>query len=214
MKQLGGYLLGFVSFFLFLYISEYGYAYFLQKDMNLEKNIILESEYNSLKNEYQALLQEKIEEMSMISKVVLRDIYQFYDEITILKGKDNQVEIGDIVYNEQGYIGVIKETRPNSSKVELLTNKNTKLSVKVQNSYGIFVREGSDFYIKNMTSKEEIQQDSLVVTSEFSGIIGGIPVAKVESVVKNSVEQVLKVTPVVDFEHLNYVKIGKKVTYE
>jgi len=182
--------------------------------MNLEKNIILESEYNSLKNEYQALLQEKIEEMSMISKVVLRDIYQFYDEITILKGKDNQVEIGDIVYNEQGYIGVIKETRPNSSKVELLTNKNTKLSVKVQNSYGIFVREGSDFYIKNMTSKEEIQQDSLVVTSEFSGIIGGIPVAKVESVVKNSVEQVLKVTPVVDFEHLNYVKIGKKVTYE
>ncbi len=217
MKQILTLILSVTLLFLTSYGSEIVYSYLL-KDNNLEEKTVLELDYNNLKTEYENLLRQnelwKERQDMVTSKVILRDVFYFFDEITILKGKNEGVNNGDIVYNESGFIGTIKNVKNHSSIVELLGNQNTKLSVKIQNSYGILQREGKKIIVKNITSKEEIKEGSLVVTSAFAGTIGDIPVATVQSIQNDGIEQILVVTPVVDFENLNYVMIGKKVSYD
>jgi len=217
MKQILTLILSVTLLFLTSYGSEIVYSYLL-KDNNLEEKTVLELDYNNLKTEYENLLRQnelwKERQDMVTSKVILRDVFYFFDEITILKGKNEGVNNGDIVYNESGFIGTIKNVKNHSSIVELLGNQNTKLSVKIQNSYGILQREWKKIIVKNITSKEEIKEGSLVVTSAFAGTIGDIPVATVQSIQNDGIEQILVVTPVVDFENLNYVMIGKKVSYD
>ena len=71
------------------------------------------------------------------SKVMLQNIYDFYNKITINKGTNSNIEKGQAVINEKGLIGIINKVSNNSSEVNLITNPNTSISVKVNISYGI-----------------------------------------------------------------------------
>lgn len=202
-----------------IYGSEFIYSYWIKKDNNLESEIILKEEYENLKKEQEELLnfyniweENKIE--GTVSKVVLRDPYTFFDKITILKGKEENVEIGDAVLNELGYIGQVVFVGNHYAEVELFTSANSKLSVKINNSYGILTKEKEGLVVKNITSKEEIKEGDQITTSSFSRIPENIPVAIVEEVRLSSVEQTLKVKPIVSIKDLNYVVIRKGVTYE
>lgn len=210
----------FVLFLLFFfYGSDIFYSILILKDNNLNENTVTLNEYQALKKEYDTLLEQNDlftteEENKMISKVILRNPLEFFDTITILKGKEENVEVGDIVYNEIGYIGQVKKVFNHSSEVELIFHKNTTLSVKINNSYGILQRENEKLVVKNITSKEEFKEGDIVVTSDFSNIPGNIPVAKVVSVSKLSVEQVLEVTPLVSLKDINYVLLKRKINYD
>ena len=70
------------------------------------------------------------------SKVIFRNIYEFYNKITITKG-ENEITPGSAVVNNEGLIGIIDKSYKNYSEVQLLTNDNINLSVKINNSYGI-----------------------------------------------------------------------------
>lgn len=218
MKKISIFLISFLLLFLVGYVSELFYSCVLKTENNLEKKIVLEIDYNNLKKEYDELLRQselwKEKQDFITSKVVLRDIYSFFEEVTILKGKNEGIHVGDIVYNEMGYIGSVKSVKDHSSIVELLESPNTKLSVKIQNSYGILELVGKELRVKNITSKEELLEGSTVVTSSFNGGIEGLPVATVKQIQNDGIEQTLVVDPVVDFSNLNYVMIGKKVSYD
>lgn len=210
-----------VFFFLLLiglFGSEVLYSFVINTDFNLEKSVVLSSEYLSLKKQYEEL-NSKVELFledtdKVISKVVLRDPFFFFERFTLLKGKEEGIEIGDVVYNEEGYIGKVKSLKSHSCEVELLTNKNTKLSVRIHNSYGILEKENGDLVINHITSKEEFLEGDLVYTSSFDHQPGDILVAKVTKVIQNDLSQKLVVTPIVSFDHLNYVFIKKQVNYE
>lgn len=212
-------------FILFLILSvfffgkEIFYNYLLKRDEVLETKVILESDYENLKKEYDMLL-EKVDlfdlspQDTILSKVILKDPYYFFDTITILKGSEDDVEEGDIVYNEIGYIGKVKKVNLHSSEVELLTNRDSLISVQIKNSYGILKNDGANLVVKNITSKEELKEGDVVRTSSYSKIGVEIPIAVVEKVEVNMVEQILIVKPLVLVEDLNYVLIRKKVTNE
>jgi len=209
--------------FLLLLFSIYGsellYSYWIKKENNLEENILIKEEYDTLKKEYDELLnfyelweENKIE--GTVSKVILRDPYTFFDKITILKGSEEGINAGDVVLNEKGFIGEVIRTGHHFSEVELFTSRNSKLSVKIKNSYGILSKEQDELIVKNITSKEEIQNGDLVTTSNFSDLPPDIPIGIVEEVKASSIEQTLKIKPLISLNEINYVIIRKKVTYE
>jgi len=194
-------------------------SYFIQKDFNLENKIITETDYENLKNDYNELLEKMnlwtpLEENTITSKVILHDPYTFFDKITILKGKMDGIEVNDIVMDETSYIGKVKKVNEHSSEVELFTNSNIKLSVRILNSYGILEKEGLDLVVKNITSKEEIKEGEIVYTSKFSDIPLEIPLAKVKKINKTSIEQKLVIEPLIKIEKLNYVLIKKGNSYD
>ena len=146
MKKYTWYIVLFFVFLIFFYVKDYLYSFLLSRDDFLETTVVLESDYQNLKNDYDALVQtnelwDTTSDEFITTKVVLRDPYVFMDKITILKGSEQGITIGDVVINQDGYVGRIVSTWKNSSQVELLTNQNTELSVRIGNSYGILKRE-------------------------------------------------------------------------
>ena len=219
MKKYTWYIVLFFVFLVFFYVKDYLYSFLLSRDDFLETTVVLESDYQNLKNDYDALVQtnelwDTTSDEFITTKVVLRDSYVFMDKITILKGSEQGITIGDVVINQDGYVGKIVSTWKNSSQVELLTNQNTELSVRIGNSYGILKRENEELFVSDIISKETIEEGMTVYTSNYTDIPGDIVVGVVSEVKSNALEQVLKVTPSVDFQNLNYVFVRKKVVYD
>lgn len=219
MKKYSWYIILLLGFLLLFYTKDIIYSFLLTEDDFLETTVVLESDYQNLQNEYNALLEstslwDPTSNELVTTKVVIRDPDVFMDEITILKGSAQDIEIGDVVINQDGYIGKIVTTEKNSSQVELLTNKNTQLSVKIGNSYGILKRENEDLIVSDITSKEPIEEGMTVTTSTYTEIPGDIVVGTVNEVITKGLEQELKITPSVNFYDLNYVFVRHKVTYD
>ena len=68
--------------------------------------------------------------------------------------------------------------------------------------------------VKNIISKERIEEGAIIYTSVYSDIHLSIPVATVVSVKDSNVEQTLTVTPLIQLEDLNYVFVERPVTYD
>ncbi len=217
-KSIGYIVLAGILLFVFVFKDVFC-SYIIKKDFNLEKNIILDTDYQNLKQEYDELL--KVNNLNLpfvvegeISKVILHDPYIFFEEITILKGSKQGIKKDDVIVNELGYVGKVTNVLENTSQIKLLTSTNTLLSVKVKNSYGILKKEGEKLVISDIISKETIEKDTVVYTSSFTNVPGEIPVGKVTEVLSNNLEQKIVVEPFVDFNNLNYVVIRKSVSYE
>lgn len=209
-------------FFLFLFFflgKDWVYSLWIQKDFNLAKSIVLESDYQNLKQEYEALLEyHELEspflQEGITSKVILHDPYYFFEEITILKGSEEGITKGDAVLNEEGLVGIVSKVSKSSSAVKLLTHPETSISVRVENSYGILKMSEGRLIVSDMTNQTPILTDSIVYTSSFTSIPGDIPIGTVKEVLNSTLEQTLVIDPFVDFSKLNYVSIRKSVTNE
>lgn len=142
-------------------------------------------------------------------KIILRDIYEFYDEITINVGTSSGIKVQDLVINELGVIGVIKETHKNSSVVELLTNKDMELSVRVGSSYGILSSKDEKIIIKNIKLNETIKEGDTVYTSGLTSIPKDIKIGTIKSISKDNLEleYILEVESLSRLEDINYVAI-------
>lgn len=165
------------------------------------------------KKEYedmQKLLQIKNTDYNIIySKIILRDIYQFYDEITIGKGTSDGVKEQDLVINELGVVGIIKKADQHSSVVSLLTNSGIELSVRINHSYGILSSEDHEIIVKNIKLDQEIKEGDQVYTSGLTSIPGDVLVGKVKEIRTDGLEleYVLDVASVADMQNLSYVAV-------
>lgn len=165
------------------------------------------------KKEYedmQKLLQIKNTDYNIIySKIILRDIYQFYDEITIGKGTSDGVKEQDLVINELGVVGIIKKADQHSSVVSLLTNSGIELSVRINHSYGILSSEDHEIIVKNIKLDQEIKEGDQVYTSGLTSIPGDVLVGEVKEIRTDGLEleYVLDVASVVNMQNLSYVAV-------
>jgi len=176
------------------------YLLFLTKDtlfqvFNNKKeinNYICELENKEMKKEYEEQLKimniNKENWNVTYSKVIKREIYEFFDKITIDKGSKNNIKKGDIIVNENGLIGIVSKTSPNTSEVALITNKSTNLSVKINQSYGILSAKDNQLFVKNMKIEGEIKEGDEVVTSGLTNVPEGIKIGRVSKVNKDTLE--------------------------
>lgn len=150
----------------------------------LENNSIIE-DYEKLLNFMN--LNENKQEL-IYSKVIAREIYEFYDKITITKNENDNIKKGDIVINEYGLIGTISKVNKNSCEVSLITSNDTNISVKVGESYGILYSKDHKLKIKNMKIEGSIKEGDEVYTSGLTSVPEGIKIGKIKNIKKDELE--------------------------
>lgn len=143
------------------------------------------------------------------SKILYRDVYEFYNEITILKGSNDNIVKNSAVINESGLIGTIKKVNKNSSVVTLITSKDSNISIKVNNAYGMLIYSKNRLLITSINNYENIQIGNIVYTSGLGNLPEGIKIGEVEKVITSDlgIEKEIIVRPYVDFDNINYVAI-------
>lgn len=149
-------------------------------------------ENNNIAKEYEELLNlvniNKENSKLIYSKIIKREIFEFYDKITITKGSNDNIKKGDIVINEYGIIGVINKVYNHSSEVSLITNNDISISVKVGESFGMLYSKDHKLIIKNMKIDGTIKEGDEVITSGLTSIPEGIKIGKVKNIKKDELE--------------------------
>lgn len=190
---------------------------FLDNTDNLMSSIYDEKlkYYQNEYEEMQKLLNiEVLDYQAIYSKVILRDIYAFYNEITIGKGSYDGVSKGDLVVNEKGVVGLVKSVNKHTSIVELLTNSNIELSVKINQSYGILTSVDNEIIVKNVKLDDEIKVGDFVTTSGLTSVPGEILVGKVSEIKTDTLglEYILDVDAVAYLQDISYVAVLGEVS--
>lgn len=195
-----------------LFLAKDHFFGFLDNTQNLDsyltdvKLLYYQNEYQEMKK----LLDIDDQDYSFLySKVLLRDIYYFYDEITIGKGSSDGIKVQDLVVNEEGVVGIIKEVKNHSSVVQLLTHSDTQLSVKINQSYGILTSVDHEIIVKNIKLDQDIQVGDLVYTSGLTSIPGDILVGSVKEIRTDGLEleYILDVESATYLQDIRYVAV-------
>jgi len=93
--------------------------------------------------------------------------------LTISKGENNGIEIGDGVLNANGAIGKIVETTPKYSLVMPLFNRNMRLNVQHKKSEynGDLVWSGTSFayvQVENIPRTADVEVGDTIITNQYS----------------------------------------------
>ena len=156
---------------------------------------------DNLVNNYIDTLENDITEYKEITKlndcvysyVTYRNPSIWYDEFMINKGK-REVSKGNIVINNEGLVGVVKEVYNNSSLVSLITNSksNNKITVGLKMEdrtiYGIiskFDKIKNELVISELTEDINNYYDSDIITTSFTNTFKeGIVIGKVKRIAR------------------------------
>ncbi len=212
-----------ILFILFIFLMIYFLkdpvlALLFKNDFNLETKICNDEEnYQKLKKEYDELLEYKTTvNENIISKVIIHDPLEFFEKITIIKGSEDNINVGDLVINELGLIGIISKVNKHTSIVDLLPNKNTHIAVHIGDVDGLLESDNGKLVIKNITRNDNINIGSDITTSNYSLLQTGLLIGKVKEIheTKENLSYEILVEPSVDYNNLNYVSIRKNDNYE
>lgn len=163
-------------------------------------------ELNTTLNEYQKIN----------ATIITRDVSGWYQFITIDKGSNDGVTVGDAVINSYGLIGSVSKVSKKNSTVKLLTGEyNNKISVKINNAiYGLIVNYKDNYLIvEGIAENTTIEKGNSVSTTGLgNNFPSGIMVGTVEEITTDNFDlaKTLLVKPNVDFNDLNYVTVVKK----
>ena len=186
----------------------------LDKDPILNAKIIENTENKALREENQEL--KKIIDFRdndapeyIISKIKYRDIYNFKEEITIYKGKEEGLKENMAVLSNKGLIGVISKVYAHSSLVRLITNQNSNISVKINETYGILKMQDKKLIVSNITNYDNVKKEALIYTSGIGNLPGNILIGTVQEINldKLEIEKIIQVNLQTDLENINYVYI-------
>ncbi len=154
--------------------------------------------------------------------VISRNIASWYNTITIDKGSYNGVTVDMVVVNSKGLIGKVISTTAFTSDVRLLTTSDTKNKISVtisdkKNSINGLIKNYNYntgyLEVEGISNTEHISIDSYVYTSGLGGIFpSGILIGKVTNITTDEYDlaKIIDVTPIADFNNLNYVAILKR----
>lgn len=153
----------------------------------------LEAENNHLRNLLGAV--QRIETQTH-TKAVLADILYtprdpFNQKITLNKGSQHRIELGQAVIDDKGIVGQVTQLYPWSSEVTLLTDKDHLVPVQVlRNGIRSIVSgtgKNNELALRFLSLNTDIQHDDLLVTSGIGGVYPpGIPVAIVQRIEQDS----------------------------
>lgn len=144
-----------------------------------------------------------------VSRVKYRNIYEYSDTLTIYKGFKNNVFVNDVVLNNDGLIGIVTKTYDYYSIVTLITNKNSNISVKINDAIGILKTINNTLVVTNINNYEKVNVDDEIYTSGLGNLPDNIYIGKVKSINLNNteIEKVVEVNIKDRLEKLDYLFI-------
>lgn len=179
----------------------------LENKVYEEKLKFYQEEYASM----QSLLDVYYDLDVVYSRLITRDIYAFYEEITIGKGSSDGLSNQDLVVSEDGVIGLLNKVSANSSTVMLLTNSSISLSVKINGAYGILSSTDNTIVVQNIKLDQDIAVGDAVYTSGLTSIPGDMLVGYVSDIKTDSLglEYLIEVKAAANIDYIQYVAIFK-----
>ncbi len=144
-----------------------------------------------------------------VSRVKYRNVYEYSDTLTIYKGFKNSVFVNDVVLNNDGLIGIVTKTYDYYSIVTLITNKNSNISVKINDAIGILKTINNTLVVTNINNYEKVNVDDEIYTSGLGNLPDNIYIGKVKSINLNNteIEKVVEVNVNDRLEKLDYLFI-------
>ena len=191
------------------------------RDLNLKlSSDVTKMQHSLLENErlreiigFQKRLNYSYETAEIVGRVTTDMRYY----VTINKGAKSGIETGMSVRSDAGLVGLIVAVTNNYSAVELITNRNVKISAKNLRSgiYGIVDWQGGNYLnLNNIPRSVEIKVGDLIATSNFSNKYpDDIPIGEIVRFYEEKGGQFLNVLlkPTVNFSTLEQVFVVKKI---
>lgn len=211
LRKYKDYILLLLLFLVIIFVSNI--SYFIMPS-NIDINSITTDYTKNLEQEYNDLL--KINELDYasnlnvsISRILYRDIYDYNNYITIYKGSNNNIKEDMIVVNNDGLVGVVVNVNKNNSVVRLITSKNSNISVKINESFGILKMSNGSLIVSEISNYDNISVGDKIYTSGIGNLIGNIYIGEVSDIKLNNtnIEKIITVTPAVDFNNLKYIAV-------
>lgn len=193
------------------------------------RNSELESEVARMQNEI-INLNERIAEAEILSallnyarnrpdsnyiaaEVIGSDTSPFLRSIWIGRGSDDGLSFGMPVVTEEGLVGRIVEVRASLARIQLITDPEIAVNVRLQNSRadGVLTAQiNGEIWVNLISQDVQIEQDEMVLSSGLGGNYpSDVPVGRVINIRKRDYElfQQVIIEPNVDFENLEIVLV-------
>lgn len=185
------------------------------------ENIELRRELESLKKELS--IDYTLNEYSYLNATVIyRNVSTWYNTITVDKGTYNGVKEDMVVVNSQGLIGKVVSTTTFTSDIRLITTKETdnKISITISNSEnktnGLIKNynyKTKYLEVEGVSNTETVRVGDYVYTSGLGEIFpSGILIGTVSDISTDEYDlaKIIDVTPIADFDDINFVAILKR----
>ncbi|NQW30635.1 MAG: rod shape-determining protein MreC [Ignavibacteria bacterium] len=171
-------------------------------------------------------LPEKIDYSLIAADVIGKTTTQLRNYATLNKGTAEGVHEGMCCITDAGLVGVVIGASQHFAVVQLLLNRDTRISSKVHRSRvdGIIQWDGESYLsLKNVPRTFDVKPNDLIVTSEYSSkfpplvVIGRVRSVSDEN---NSLFKNVVVDPAVNFVTLeqvfvvNYIPIDERISLE
>ncbi len=147
------------------------------------------------------------------ARVVGRSASAWNATITINRGSDDGIAMGQTVVNGEGLVGQVSAVAGNSAQVLLIVDNTSRVEAKVQSSQaqGTVIGSVNGMLEMDFVEKEaKVEENDVVVTSGTGRLfVKGVPIGVVSGVSDQEVDYFkrIAVTPFVDFDRLEEVLV-------
>ncbi len=192
----------------------------MKKQLSDEKNILIEN--SALKNQFETAPDKSAEMLpvKVIGSPGFMPGISLPTYLILNKGEKAGIRVGNTVISNNYLVGKITYTSADISKVELITNKNSSFTAKVQgaeDANGIVKGQGEDEIIfDNVLLTTKLKKDDEIVTKgdkneKNEGYPPDISVGKIISIEKKQSDLFQKATILspIDFKNLTLVFVMK-----
>ena len=174
-------------------------------------------ELNNLRELYQ--LDSQYDEYDKVgARIIARDAGNWYSSFVIDKGSNDGIEVNMNVMAGSGLVGIVVDVGPNWAKVTSIIADNANVSGKVLSTTDNLIvsgnlelmAEGVISFSQLIDSDNQVVEGDKIVTSSISDkYLPGILIGYINSISadSNNLTKSGKVTPAVDFEHLEEVLV-------
>lgn len=188
----------------------------VEKLKQSNNNLKMQSdEYEELKDLSEIFDYEPFEGVddAVAANIIAVDNSMIYKEFTIDVGKNKGVKAGDMVVNEDGLVGVVKEVTKNNAKISSVLENNNNISfiLKKKGSVKGVVKGTGKTMLEGylLDSDASVSEGDTLVTSGMGKFPKGISIGKVAQVEYDSDTQLKRITvkPNANFKTMGKVAV-------
>ena len=149
----------------------------------------------------------------LATRVISRDVSPFIRSIWIQAGSDDGIAHGMPVVTNRGLVGRVVEVFATASRVQLITDPDNAVSVRLQDSRADGLLEAQlngEIRVTAIDQDTEVQEGEIVLTSGLGGLYpANIPVGQITNVRRRDFEifQQAVIQPSVDFDEIELVLV-------
>lgn len=200
------YIILIIGFILLIIYSEINNRLIDNSNIVVNYNKYLESELETLRG---FKVDDKLD--LVLSKIKYRNMYG--SDLVIYRGFNDFLKKGDAVLTNDGLVGIVKKTYSDSSIVDLITSRDSAISVSIGDYFGILKCINNELVITDINNYSNINVGDKIYTSGLGNINKGIYVGVVKSInlTDTGIEKIIYVDIGNRLNNLNYLYIWRSL---